>query len=526
MSFYNTSQDLEATDRMLADAAEKAAQGRMAEAEKLYYKALGNIVNLYGASSLKACDCLLELADIYYHTEQYAEVITLLEQVLVTNQSEQMFADDRLLAIKFKLGRSLEKSGNLRQAAQCYGEVLSGANVACGPNSPFTKTVAECARSLAKRTGGLVQAEGIDNRSAQSQTGNLGHPPSSPRTQYDTSQLERLKQSESMNMAEIAAKSDAASETHQDTSVSSGASIVSINRNHHHNLQKISKTRAYDCGIPTASKAKRRPLGALITIPAACVLVLWLWISGVLDDKTNRKDLLAGKSKDSGASATAALNPNSLAEYAGFYSSADGAKQFQVEDGGKGMLVFGQDSEPVKVSKMASELYAETEDMRVVFRPTGNCLIDEKGVKLFKRGSPELGAVAAARKMADDLNRYYAHYGKYPRSQMALQAAGVSYNNALTLRPTQPKLMCVSSETASSSMTLSDYQNANWMAANLMAMNGAMGEPGGIEVHVFPVSSVGETVFIRGFDRDGQLLPSSTAGKCFTLVLVAGALTK
>ncbi len=506
---------------MLSRAGEMAAQGRMAEAEKLYYESLGNIVNLYGAGSLKACDCLLELADIYYHTEQYAEVITLLEQVLVTNQSEQMFADDRLLAIKFKLGRSLEKSGNFKQAAQCYGEVLSSANVVCGPNSPFSKTVAECARSLAKRTGQAAQVEGLDNRLAQSQTGQLTYPPSSARTQYDTSQLERLKQSTSMNMIEIAAKADADSETRPEKSAQSVPAAPSIIPAHRDN-QKISNARAYGGSIACASKSKR-PLGAIITIPAACILALWLFLSGVLDEK---KGVLTGKDKETGASATAALNPASLAEYAGYYSSTDGIKQFEVEDGGKGMLVFGQDTEPVKVSKMASELYAETDGLRVVFRPTGNCLVDEKGIKLFKRGTPELGAVNAARKMADDLNRYYAHYGKYPRSQMALQAAGISYSNALTLRPVQPKLMCVSSESASSSMTLSDYQNANWMAANLLAMNGSMGEPGGIEVHVFPVSSVGETVFIRGFDRDGQLLPSSTQGKCFALVLVAGALTK
>ena len=58
-------------------------------------------------------------------------------------------------------------------------------------------------------------------------------------------------------------------------------------------------------------------------------------------------------------------------------------------------------------------------------------------------------------------------------------------------------------------MKLSDYQNANWIAANLMAMNGAVGETRRIEVYVFPVSSVVETAFIRGFDRDGQLLPNS-----------------
>lgn len=445
---------------MLAHAAELASQGRLAEAEMLYQESLKNIVGLYGARSLKACSCLLELSDVYYHNEQYAEVITLLEQVLVTSQSEEIFTDEKLLSIKFKLGRALEKSGNLRQAGECYSEVLNKAKVVCGPESAFTKTVAECVRSLAKRF-------------AQTSSGE--------------------------STAE-----------HQDSSI-------------HRFLREVPRNRAYNSEIDSHPQLFRRNLRAIITIPTACILVVWLFFSGVFEDKTSSH---IEKAKESGASATAALNPTDLAEFAGHYSSTDGIKQFDVQDGGKGVLVFGPDAEEVKVSKLSGELYAESEGLRVVFRPTGNSLVDEKGVKLFKRGTPELGVIAAARKLASDLNRYYARYGKYPRSQMSLQSAGISYSNALTLRPTQPKLMAVSSDNASSSMTLSDYQNANWMATNLLAMNGAMGEPGGIEVHVFPISSLGETVFIRGFDRDGHLLPSSSAGKCFTIVLVAGNVSK
>ncbi len=510
MSFYNTSQQLQAADRLLARAGELTAQGRLAEAEGLYHESLKNIVNLYGAKSLKACSCLLELAEIYYCNDQYAEVITLLEQVLVTNRDERIFTDEKLLAIKFKLGKALEKSGNAKQAGQCYAEVLTDAKIVCGPTSPFTKTVAECTRALAKRTGCGPHVEGVEIRQRQSQTGPLICSQSSARWQYDTSQIERLVQSTSMNMSEIARQKTALPEDGPDTG------ITPLTR-------QVPKTRAYVTGTETAPKSFRRHLRSIITIPVACFLVLWLFISGVLDDK---KTTSANNAEAPGARASAAFNPSSLAEYAGHYSSTDGVKQFEVQDGGKGVLSLGQDSELVKVSKLAAEIYAESEDTRVSFRPTGNCLVDGQGVKLYKRGSPELGVVASARQLADVFNSYYARYGKYPRSQMSLQTAGVSYHNALTLRPTQPKLMALSPDSAGSSMTLSDYQNANWMAANLMAMNGAMGEPGGIEVHVFPVSSLGETVFIRGFDRDGQLLPSSTAGRCFSVVLVAGRVSR
>lgn len=460
MSFSDTSLQLEATDKMLAQAAELASHGRLADAEKLYQESLKNIVGLYGARSLKACSCLLELSDVYYHNEQYAEVITLLEQVLVTSQREEIFADEKLLSIKFKLGRALEKSGNLRQAGQCYLEVLNGANVVCGPTSAFTKTVVECVRLLDKKTAQTSSTESTSD-------------------QQDSSK--------------------------------------------HRFVREVPRNRAYNSEIDSPPRLIRLNLRAIITIPTACILVLWLFFSGVLEDKSG---VHTDKERATGASATAALNPTSLAEFAGHYSSTDGIKQFEVQDGGKGVLVLGPDAEEVKISKLSGELYAETEELRVVFRPIGNSLVDEKGVKLFKRGTPELGVVVAARKLADDFNRYYARYGKYPRSQMSLQSAGISYSNALTLRPTHPKLMAVSSDNAGSSMTLADYQNANWMATNLLAMNGAMGEPGGIEVHVFPVSSVGETVYIRGFDREGHLLPSSTAGKCFTVVLVAGHVSK
>jgi tetratricopeptide (TPR) repeat protein len=213
MSFSDTAHQLEATDRLLTQAGELAAHGRFAEAEKLYQESLKHIVNLYGARSLKACSCLLDLADIYYHNEQYAEVITLLEQVLVTNQSEEIFADEKLLSIKFKLGRALEKSGNLRQAGQCYAEVLNEANIICGPVSPFTKTVAECVRSLAKRTGAVPHVESLDSKLGQIQTGQFTQQ-GTARTQYDTSQLERLRQSTSMNLPEAAPVNTEASDAH------------------------------------------------------------------------------------------------------------------------------------------------------------------------------------------------------------------------------------------------------------------------------------------------------------------------
>lgn len=503
MSFNDTARQLEATDRLLSEAAQLVARGNFKEAEKRYQESLKYIVDLYGPNSLKTCDCLLDLADLYYSQEKFPEVITLLEQVLVTDHTERIFPDEKVLAIKFKVGKALEKNGSIKQASEVYSEVLSVANIVCGSNAPFTKTISESLRSLAKRNSSVAQAH-----TAQSQTGQTA--PIQPVDQFDTFKQKRIaQQSTSQKLIPNQASSGKLSRLD-----------VAINQP----TMPAVRMRDYDTGMPSSPNFFRRHAGSSITLLAvACLLCVGLFLSGVLEDKRNA---VANQDKNPGASVHATPAPGVLASYTGLYSSADGVKQFEVQDSGAGFLRLGGGQKEVKVSNVGSELYAESDGKRLIFRTSGQGLVDERGIKLFKMGSPEISTVESAQRLAMDLNRYYSQFGQYPKTQMDLQQTNISYTNAISSRATSPRVMAVSTDQNSSSMTLSDYQNANWMAANLLAMNGTMGEPGGIEMHVFPASSSGETVIIRGFDRDGHLLPSSQPGRCFATIVVSGTIRR
>lgn len=500
-SFNDTARQLEATDRLLLQAGQLAGKGNYREAEKLYQESLKHIVDLYGANSLKTCSCLLDLADLYYNQEKYPEVITLLEQVLVTDHGERIFPDEKILAIKFKFGKALEKNGSIKQASEVYSEVLSVSNIVLGPNAPFSKTIAESLRSLAKRNSSVAYAQ-------QSQTGQTA--PVKPVDQFDSLKHKRMeRQSTSQKLI-----------PNQSNSGKMSRLEVAINQPTMPNV----KIRDFDSEMPNAPNFFRRHAGSSITLLAvACLLAVGLFLSGVLEGKRN---FLPVSEKNPGASVTATPAPGVLASYTGIYSSTDGVKQFDVQDSGKGVLRLGHGQKEVKVSNVGSELYAESDGARLIFRTSGQGLVDERGVKLFKSGSPEMNTVEAAQKLAMDLNRYYSQYGQYPHTQVDLQQTSIIYTNSISSRATTPRLMAVSDESSGSSMTLSDYQNANWMAANLLAMNGTMGEPGGLELHVFPASSSGETVIIRGFDRDGHLLPSSQPGRCFATIIVSGTVRR
>lgn len=508
MSFNDTARQLEATDQLLNRAGQHAATGNYREAEKLYNESLKNIVDLYGANSLKTCSCLIDLAEVYYSQEKFPEVITLLEQVLVTDSSERIFPDEKVLAIKFKIGKALEKNGSIKQASEVYSEVLSVANIVLGATAPFSKTVAESLRSLAKRHSSVPGVAQAAQQAAQSQTGQTA--PVQPVDQFDTFKQRRLTQ-QSTSQKLIPNQANSGKMSRLDVAINQ-PTMPSV------------KMRDYDTGMPSSPNFFRRHAGSSITLLAvACLLCVGLFLSGVLEDKRN---LVAVEDKNPGASVHATPAPGVLASYTGLYSSTDGIKQFDVQDSGTGVLRLGQGQKEVKVANVGSELYAESDGKRLVFRTSGQGLVDERGVKMFKSGSPEMSTVEAAQKLAMDLNRYYLQYGQYPHSQMELQQTNIGYTNAISSRATSPRLMAVSGETTSSSMTLSDFQNANWIAANLLAMNGTMGEPGGLEIHVFPVSSSGETIIIRGFDRDGHLLPSSQPGRCFATTLVSGTIRR
>ncbi|MBZ0187420.1 MAG: tetratricopeptide repeat protein, partial [Candidatus Obscuribacterales bacterium] len=136
MSFEDITRQLEATDRMLCRAKELFEAGQLGKAERAYKKILNDVVELYGPESLKTCTCLSELAEIAYAQESYAEVITLLEQVIITNCRTSILTNEQMLSIHFKLAKAFEKSNNIHEAYGVYSDLLKKSQQVLGPNAP------------------------------------------------------------------------------------------------------------------------------------------------------------------------------------------------------------------------------------------------------------------------------------------------------------------------------------------------------------------------------------------------------
>jgi len=473
MSFEDITRQLEATDRSIDRARDLVQSGQLNRAQKLYRSILNDVVELYGADSLKTCNCLIDLADIAYAQERYAEVIMLIEQVIVTDNRASIFTAEQLLSVHFKLARAFEKSNNINEAYGTLRDLLEQSEKVLGPSNPFTARVKESLVSLCKRNSRkLRSAEKVIETMSDSR-----------QAQFSTNQ--KLKASFARESADHRA------------------------------------ARAY---VPDgAAVALRRTWGRSITLASAFILCMGFLISGLLQPTLHDPDQEKAKSSAFEANAGPSLAAPS-GSLVGLFVSTDGIKSLNVADNGQGVLSDGGVRTDVKVTRAGAEVYATSDDSRHIFRNVDQSLVDESGARLYKDGAPELSTVQVIKNVAVTLNRYYKTYGRYPQSQAELQSLreNVAYTNPLNDRACFPRLMNVI-EKRGSSMTLDEYNNASNIVGSLMSLSGTMGEPCGVELYVSPYSSSGETVIVRGYDHSGSLLPCSTPGRCYCVVLAGGS---
>lgn len=489
MAFEDITRQLKATDEGLAKARELAARGDFNAAEQLLNKNLNFVVEFYGASSLKTCNVLLDLADVNYAQEKYASVITSLQQVLITNDKEALYSREELLSIKFKFAKALEHGGNHQDACNFYQSLLNDASTTFGASSRFTRSVAESLNALTRRHSARIK----NVEDAQEQA-----------SQFDTGKNLIVRYPRQSNA---------------DGSTASGA---------YSQQKSFQETRNfYKDGDPSTTqsggKTLARRLGPDLTLVAATLLCLGIMLSGILTDKTG---ITGGASTtaDSASSARAALDMSAGTLPPGSYCTVDGLKSLTIIKEGEAVLYSHGIEAKVPLEKCGSEVYLGEGANKKIFRTSRHGLVDDQNIILYKAGVPELETAKALRTMAANLNSYYQDNGRYPTSQAQLRSMDdrASFKNPLNQGISHPRLMQVIDRGSSSKMTLADYNYANQFTAQLVTDSGESGEPCGVEIYVCPMSDRGETVVLRAYDSNGRLLPSSHAGRCYALVLNSG----
>ncbi|MBX9693238.1 MAG: tetratricopeptide repeat protein [Cyanobacteria bacterium] len=471
MSFADTLRQLEATDKLLEQARELARQGNLTEAEQICRQTLKTLVELYGPNSLKTSSCLVDLAEVNYQQRKYGDVIALLQQVLVVNKNEQFLTYEEVLTLQFKLARAIEKSGQYQVSCDKYRQLLDDAQTFYGMSSPFTRRVASNLTSLLTRQSCNIQNAETLLDDVTSRFGN---------------QLQARTGNKNLRTAFSGRGSSEKRFT--------GSS----------------------CSTLTATgefRRLRRRFGLRLSGIVASLLCVWFLVYGILDGNSD-------KDKKGHAAATAAINPatpGALAIYVGDYSSADRTIALTINTPEKGVISTADAlNNPVTVEKLGTELYLKgKKGKRYIFRTSGQALVSDDGIKLYRTGSPELATVARMREVADQINNFYRANGRYPRYHTELNEIQSGHRSDTVLR-------CVGRN--SPIMTCDDYSNMSALQASVLSLSFGTGtnEPGTVEVFVFPVSSSGDSAIVRGYDRDGHLLPCSVQGKCLSLTCVQG----
>ncbi len=469
MSFQDTSKVLQITDELLEHARLLASNGCHQQAEEICQQILNNIVELYGPKSLKMCTCLAILADVNYAQRKYDHVVVLLQQVLYINSSESFFSNEEVLSYSFKFARSLERCGNTQDACKTYMQLLRDSKGSLGASSSFSRRVEESLRSLIKRNFHSIQ---------------------------DAQRL--LDELDGFTTSSKFVSSSKLRTAFEEKPVTGAARVLQF----------------------TNRRAPR------IASAVACIgLCLWFFLAGTIKDHSGQPN---------GAEATAALHsttPGLLSMYIGNYSSADGFVKVTISPDNKAVLFSNNEQKEMKVRQLGAELYLESKGQKQVVRTSGQGLVDENGTKLYRAGSPETKTIESMDAIAFVLNEFYSQHGRYPRSPREFQSMGdkIRYINSSNNTELFPRYQQIAPQGAAYDaigMSLSDYTAINQAASRLSAQSGNKEQPGLIETYSLPVGVTGDTMVIRGFDRDGLLLPSSLPGKCFNLTLSGGTVRK
>ena len=146
-------------------------------------------------------------------------------------------------------------------------------------------------------------------------------------------------------------------------------------------------------------------------------------------------------------------------------------------------------------------------------------MVDEDETVLYPADAPEILIIQKMRELAKAAQRYYRQYNKYPKTtdDILSGAQTIAYKNPFIGTETIPMKRSLSPyDTDIDTMTSEDYAQVQAAIDRLplWTPDTRLG-PGKIEWYHTLCSTEGDSVFIRGTDREGKFIRASHPGLVF-----------
>lgn len=514
MKIEDIEREMREVSQSLKDADQAFNEQNYARAEPLYCKALALLERTFGEEHSDTARCLQTLGDTYFALKRYGDAVPIYLRVSALN--ERMFgqAPSYVAATHFKLAKSFEKLGKLDQAETFYRRALIDGEKAEGPMSAAVALVLESFAGMLKRARlKLDEADAMLERARSIREKSSAQP-----GKYSHTLLEQLADTVSPEEATKARQARAEEEEEEED----GAPAEELERSGRLKFKTTERARLQRA----ADSADRRHsfktamivLVSLVVVVASASFLIWQY--AVLNSN-NRANLTAGSNQEAQQDAPAT---NELS-----FRSPDGTKQLYFKGDRDVLLVVRGSEIPGTYTADDSGMVTiqpKSQSISYMYQKVADGLSDEDGTILYESSAPEWAIIKEMKVVAMIAQRYYRQIGQYPdqAEHMFSGDKRAGYQNPFTGSFELPQRRFIVGQKAEelNGMSTQDFETIQKKAKELKVWKSHSGlGPGVIEFcHVYVPE--GETFYIRGSDRAGELLHGSEPGSTYMLTLVQG----
>ncbi len=521
-------------------AANVAYQGqRNEEAAELFAQALAHFDQTFGDAHPEMPGLLWNYGNTLYNLHLFREAIPLYNR-LINIQVQKLGVDDtKVVATLFRMAIVYERIGNFADAERTYEQALASAKIALPPDHPLLKTLEESCEGMARRTA--ARLEGL-----------VSEPLTEP---LQEEEWEQYAAPSTLSKAEMAAlnaiptpigkkgggKGDDTAFITELGKQEAEAAERSLPRRKQSRLFELSqKMDEFTQNSAAAKILHSRVMMFILTVVFLLTAGSWFVIFKPTQSRLGRTD----------SRVIVVQHDEDL--YGKTLLSADRQEFIQIDKNGEAQLTKGG-----KLVKGASAMLSGdlSDFLRVVpgsffhkeiwFEQVPGGLLDEKGTILYFPDAPEQTIVSHMKKFAEFAESYYGKNQSYPKDATDCQSFSTfSYINPFTHSHDAPYFSSMYTSNRQTQLDRLEEQatkgekwinepdprpgaiNCCALVLNQMASKSATVVSSSSDNYSSDTSptatSVATDLFIRGCDRDGRYIQSSTPGTVFVLQLDQG----
>jgi tetratricopeptide (TPR) repeat protein len=488
----------------MKDGQNALAEGRFGEAERQYLRAFELAKICYGPDHADALQCLHNLGDAYFGMRKYEKCLDTLQQLLAKREKLKYANDQEATSILFKMAKSNEKLGLIREAESFYRKALKSAEGSCGANQSFPATIMESFAGMLKRAQlHLGEAQQLEER-VRDIRGTLTE---STVAQVNMTRLNQLATS-------IAPGSDEAIKIAMtDKTAEKGALSGRMRSLRTH-------TEQAELPVEAPSPLKLRPVLACTIFGIVILLLGWLGYN------MYKPTAVTTNPNQTTSNAPSSKTPNT------------NTSAFQTADArNKVILTDDKNVSLIRNGTMLKGTYSLADDT-LKCRPTTSAsvsyqykrvpqgLIDDQNNLLYAADAPEALVISKMRHFAAALQNYYKATGAYPSTvdTIFVRDSSIKYQNPFTKRLCLPiKRELAGGGKDINDLSMSDFSKLENAISQLAVWTPNIGQgPGKIEYYRTLARTDGDTAYIRATDRDGNLIHGSQPGTAYLITLTQG----